>query len=595
MGYLNGTKRHNIFLLDNEKIKEKFLRSQTNTPSTTKLVENLLVEASRSQYKYKKQELKLNVDTYGYNIAFLFSKKNNNDNLLKSFCKMFIKEDADVCNFKTIVFSSIMLIWKNDNIFAIPTGQGFRVISPFIVLNFGMQIASMLNNDLLKVSAISSNTINSNIHRKSLVYSREIDFININELDSIYNEIIGRLYDKEEIKNLFELPDSKNKSSITILARDYIQFGAVADIFTLLHLIKQFDIPELKSQTDRFNILKPLIKSRDKVLITKNNNHLITDLYNIIKSNNELIYDIFNKNIEEYIHSDYFFIEFDNVNLIQCDKIDKKQIHEAYSKFLEKNKYQDSIDNFYIFINQARINSSKVEITDYVTTDSFLNHISGEITVDSDNYYILYGQYYKLEKPYIERLSENLNNKKLSLRFTQEIQTVWEKDFDEDKFNKKVAEEFNSGFIHMHKIIVNNIEFADLIKYDSQNKKIYIVHVKDGFNASMRALERQVTISIDLLSDLKNHDKDLKEIYNKASHSLLPHVNKINNIFKDFEDFSNKLLNCDIVYIIAIKTKNQNLINSRSNIAKYCLISLIDYCLNKNIDLKINFIKFDKV
>lgn len=593
MGYLNGTKRHNIFLLDNEKIKEKFLKSQTNIASTTKLVENLLVEASRSQYKYKKQELKLNVDTYGYNIAFLFSKKKNKDNLLKSFCKMFIKEDADVCNFKTIVFSSIMFIWKNDNIFAITTGQGFRFISPFIVLNFGMQIASMLNNDFLRVSAISSNTINSNIHRKSLVYSREIDFININELDSIYNEIIGRLYDKEEIKNLFELPDSKKKSSITILARDYIQFGAVVDIFTLLNVIKKYDIPELKSQTDRFNVLKPLTKSRDEALIIKNNNQLINDLYNIICCDEDLIYDILNKNTDVYIHSDYYVIEVENVNLIKSEKIDKSSIYEAYSNFLEKNKYQDSIDNFYIFVNQARINSVIEEFSGYVTTDSFLNHISGEITVGSDNYYILYGQYYKLENSYIERLSENLNNKKLSSRLTQEIQTVWKKDFDEDKFNRKVAEELNSGFIHLHKIIVNNIEFADLIKYDSKNKKIYIVHVKDGFNASMRALERQVTLSINLLNDLKNNHQYLEEVYNKASDSGLPYVNKIKIVFKDFQDFSNKLLNCEIVYIIAIKTNNQNFINSRSNIAKYCLISLIDYCLNRNIDLKINLIKYD--
>ncbi|MGD1823476.1 MAG: DUF6119 family protein [Pleomorphochaeta sp.] len=596
MSIYNGTKKHKIYLLDNDKIKETFfnIKNLSKDVPSKELIDLLKKKAKKTEYNYKTQALKEHVNTNGYNVEFLFGENENRNNQLKSFCKIFIDEGAKVCNFNTITFSSIMFIWENDNIFAVTTGQGFRFITPYIVTNFGMQIASKLNPSSLKVAAISSNSIDSNIHRKSFVYSHEVEFFNINELDSIYNEIVGRLYDKEEIKNIYDINGDKEKTSITILARDYIQFGSVADFYTLIKIIKKYDIPNIKSETDRFNMIKPLIKKTHESLITKNNNQLIKELYSNICNENLLIFDIFNRDVEAYIHADYYSIEFNSAILIDGDRIDKELIKKAYLNYLEFNQQEDSEDNFYLFVNEAKFNSSIEDKNGYVTTDSFLNHISGEIIVGEDNYYILYGKYYKLEASYIKRLTQSLENKILKSRYINEIETVWEKEFEEDDFNKKVAEGPTSDFIHLHKILINNIEFADLIKYDAKKEQFFIVHVKDGFNCSMRALERQVILSINLLNDIKNNDDFIKALYEKARSSSLEYVNKIETYFPTFKDFREKLILSDIVYIIAIKTNNRNLINSKSNIAKYCLLSLINTCLNNSIELKINFINTEE-
>ena len=591
MGYINGTKKHNIFLLDNDKFCEKNNLNNKKEIISSDIVALLAKEAKKSEYKFIHQKLKENINTYEYNVEFIFSEKTNDENLLKSFCRLFLDENSKACKFITKTYSSIMFVWKNDNIFVITTGQGFRIINPYIVTNFGMQVASMLNPNLLKVAAISSNSIDSIIHKKSYVYSKESDFFNINELDSIYNEIVGRLYDEEEIKELFNNSAGKEKTSITILAKDYIQFGSVADFSTLLKIISKYDNPKIKLESDRFNQIKPLTNRMNQTRINSNNNYLIKDIYSIINSDKLLNYDLFNRDVEKFIHADFYSIQIDDFTLVEGDIIDKDFIISAYKKYLEINNLVDSEISFYMFIEKSKINSLKEELFDYITTDKFLDHISGELIIEKENYYLIYGKYYKLENSYIERLNQALESKKLELRYVNEIDTVWKEDDKEDDFNANVANSDKSDFIHLHKLIIDNIEFADLIKYDSENKKLKIVHVKDGFNGSMRALERQVVLSIRELNNIKNNDEFIKKLYLKAIKD--PLGKKLAIYFPKYDDFRDKLILSDIQYIIAIKTNNRNLLNSKSNIAKYCLISLINYCLINNVDLKINFIKTD--
>lgn len=591
MGYINGTKKHNIFLLDNDKFCEKNNLNNKKEIISSDIVALLAKEAKKSEYKFIHQKLKENINTYEYNVEFIFSEKTNDENLLKSFCRLFLDENSKACKFITKTYSSIMFVWKNDNIFVITTGQGFRIINPYIVTNFGMQVASMLNPNLLKVAAISSNSIDSIIHKKSYVYSKESDFFNINELDSIYNEIVGRLYDEEEIKELFNISAGKEKTSITILAKDYIQFGSVADFSTLLKIISKYDNPKIKLESDRFNQIKPLTNRMNQTRINSNNNYLIKDIYSIINSDKLLNYDLFNRDVEKFIHADFYSIQIDDFTLVEGDIIDKDFIISAYKKYLEINNLVDSEISFYMFIEKSKINSLKEELFDYITTDKFLDHISGELIIEKENYYLIYGKYYKLENSYIERLNQALESKKLELRYVNEIDTVWKEDDKEDDFNANVANSDKSDFIHLHKLIIDNIEFADLIKYDSENKKLKIVHVKDGFNGSMRALERQVVLSIRELNNIKNNDEFIKKLYLKAIKD--PLGKKLAIYFPKYDDFRDKLILSDIQYIIAIKTNNRNLLNSKSNIAKYCLISLINYCLINNVDLKINFIKTD--
>ena len=115
-----------------------------------------------------------------------------------------------------------------------------------------------------------------------------------------------------------------------------------------------------------------------------------------------------------------------------------------------------------------------------------LRHISGEIQVAGTNYFIFYGKYYHLGASYTERLNDSLSGKLRNEFYTSELKTHWTPGNDEDWFNETVSTQ--EDYIHLHKVKPDFIEFADLLKFE--NDVVTVVHVKDGFDCDMRALDR---------------------------------------------------------------------------------------------------------
>jgi len=212
--------------------------------------------------------------------------------------------------------------------------------------------------------------------------------------------------------------------------------------------------------------------------------------------------------------------------------------------------------------------------------------VSGEIQVDEKNYYMFYGEYYTLDKSYAERLNATLHGKLRQEYFIDELSSGWDSSQNEDDFNHNVS--INEGYIHLHRTRPEQIEFADLLKIE--NNTATIIHVKDGFDCSMRELERQVELSIIRMLDLQNNNQELymKKLYingknNKRGVNIKDH-------FQTEQDFVEKMKKCSFRYVIILKVDNQNLLASNSNIAKHCLNSLILKCFNRGVELKINLV-----
>ena len=184
---------------------------------------------------------------------------------------------------------------------------------------------------------------------------------------------------------------------------------------------------------------------------------------------------------------------------------------------------------------------------------------------------------------YDERLKDSLKGKLQQVYETTEIQTVWDPDEDEDWFNETVS--VNEGFVHLHKIKPDFIEFCDLLKCDKET--LTFVHVKDGFDGDMRVLDRQVDLSIRKIMDYRqnNHADYMKRLYKNAA--IASTGTNITTVFPSEQDFLEALKSKQIRYIIAIRPQNPDLVGCRSNIAKHCLNALILRCFNQGVDLRI--------
>lgn len=571
------TKTHNIFMLDKTRLQEQF--SSRGDSSVLELIAQLM----SADASYTAQTLKEGVDTLGFSIKLYFRKEESFKSKFASFCKTFVADDQDAIAYRPRSSSSVLFIWNEKNIYAIPTGQGFRMIEAAIVPKFGMMIASKYDQ-LFKVTSLDSNALSSIIHSTKTVYSNEVDFLDINALDTIFKEVTGRLTDKTNVHSLLNLQSTSKKQSMKITAKDFVQFSSALSFNNLLHLLTVINGYDFDKLSDRFNLISPMTPKKHHNVIIDNNSAVIHAMYESLMSGKRLPYDLFHKNTIDFISADSYII-YNPINYevyySQDDYEPTQLVLNAYQNYLKGNPPTEAA--FYAFVLSSKLRADR---GDYMATDgSILQYVSGEVEVNNTNYYIFYGDYYRLTASYDERLKDSLKGKLQQVYETNEIQTAWvrEKNKDEDWFNKTVS--VNEGYAHLHKIKPDFIEFCDLLKFDGET--ITFVHVKDGFDGDMRVLDRQVDLSIRKIMDYRhnNHTDYMKRLYQNASACSIG--TNIADIFSSEQDFLDALKTKQIRYIIVIRPQNSDLLECRSNIAKHCLNALILRCFNQGVELQI--------
>lgn len=371
-----------------------------------------------------------------------------------------------------------------------------------------------------------------------------------------------------------------------VTAKNFLQFSSSLSFDGLLHLLSIIDEYEIETLSDKFNLIIPMNAKKNGGIITENNATVIQLIYEAIESKSEIPFDLFHKETAEFISADTYIMYNSKATkeyTIQDDYTATELISSAFDAFLEGEPPTEIA--FYSFFTNTLLYSKLGD--DIKTKGTLLQHISGEICVRGVNYYVFYGEYYRLNSSYNERLNVSLSGKLHEDIFTSEITTKWSDGKDEDDFNRNAST--HEKYAHLHKIKPDYIEFADLLKCDGNT--ITVVHVKDGFDGDMRILDRQVELSIAKIMDLKhnNNDSYMRQLYNNASISTT--ATNITEIFPTVAEFLDSMKNKQIRYIIAIRPAKDNLLECQSNIAKHCLNAMIYRCFNQGVPLNIQLLK----
>lgn len=521
-----GNKKiHNIYLLDKSRIQQGLSVGADTSPY--EIAAQIMAEGQN----YKIQRLKEGLNTTNFSIALYFRKEDYHQNKFASFCATFVAQGEDAVTFFPRSSSSVLFVWNSEKIYAITTGQGFRMVEKYLVPNFGLIIASAFE-ERFKITSLDSNAMSSIVHSTKTIYSNEVDFIDIESLDTIFKEITGRLKDADKVQSLLNLNPSSKKKSMKITAKNYVQFSSSLNFKGLLHLLGIVDEYDINNLRDRFNLITPMTLKKNCDTITANNAMVIHLMYEAITVGRPFPFDLFHKETNVYISADSYTIydPTDTDEYTTRDDHDAMQlVLDAFKNYL--NGKECTEDNFYTFATSVNLCARKGD--DIVTDGTLLQHISGEICVNNTNYYVFYGEYYRLNVAYNDRLKASLRGKLRPEFYTSEIRTKWLKKRDEDWFNLTVS--INEGYIHLHRIKPEYIEFCDLLKCDDDT--VTIVHVKDGFDGEMRILDRQVELSITKILDLKHNNNGvyMQNLYQKAAENDVG--KNITTVFKTEQDF----------------------------------------------------------
>ena len=577
MARQRNTKTHNIFLLNREKAEG--IVPEGGSADVDTIIYAIMAE----DCKYKEQTLKSMPADCGFKAKLFFKDEPIPKSKLVSFCEPFVEDDQPILKFRNKNASSVLFLWSKQNVFVITTGQGFRMIEDYCTPKFGMLVISIFKK-LFRITALDSNGMSSIVHSSKTIYSNEVDFVNIEALDTIFKEVTGRLHSKEKVHELLNLDEKSKKKSLKITGKNFVQFSSVLNFSGLLHLLSILNNYDFSQMKEGFNLVVPIDPKKNREIVAANNQKIIEMLYENLESDNIAPFDLFNKSTNEFISAETYGVLVNGIILNTVEDIEPNSfIKTAFYEYIGGDA--PTIELFEKFVSEARVVSAKGE--SIVTDGPLLDHISGEIERAGKNYYVFYGEYYYLNDSYNKRLNRSLQGKLTRDRFTDMLTTVWNSGDKEDDFNNNAS--IGEGYIHLHKVKPDYIEFADLMKVE--DSVITVIHVKDGFDCDMRALDRQVELSVSQVIDAKNNNNStyLRQLYQNARANRKG-IN-ISSVFRTEDEFVDAIIHREIRFVAAIHPPVDDLLANRSNIAKHCLNAMIMRCFNMGIDFKIDIIK----
>lgn len=477
--------------------------------------------------------------------------------------------------------SLILFIEYQNHLYCIIGGNTFHIIQPYQEESFGINIYSRIldpeNDELL---SIRLRNIAGKIAASSNYYKSNFKLIDHIKFGTIPTEISVKLSNVDNDYFSFLRKDKDNIQihvSSSVKFRKVIEFADLIEIIKELKYIEELDKKDYLTTYEKIDDLN-LIENKLKLHLV---NRIFVDIDNTLRSSinpkNKFYFEFCHPSkLEEFYEADFFqLIELNDDKKQQVFKetIDRNKIYfEVIKRAIDKYGTRLSFDEFKYFLYGVRIRSYKNGNKKNLTSAMFLYHFNTEFEINKRPVFLLDNNWYYLQDSFLKDINKNceriLKNYKIP-------NTILHKKWDlsvqntEKKYNLLYKDLKN--YLVFDTIAINGIELCDIIKYDEKN--IYLIHVKRGFDSSMRELYNQIILSSRRLEESKS-SKD-KEYLKKSFDSLIK--KKQTNNISSFDEFI-KLFEKNIKYVMAFSNNNSNeLIEDKipkikSSIAKFSVI-----------------------
>lgn len=477
--------------------------------------------------------------------------------------------------------SLVLFIEFQQHLYCIIGGSAFKIVQPYLEEHFGINVYSRIldpeNDELL---SIRTRNITGKIAASSNYYKNNFKLIDHIKFGTIPTEISLKL--GNNANEFFSFLKGKN-DNIQIHVSNSLKFRKVIEFSDLIEIIKEIKYIE---ELDKKDYLSTYEKIDDNNLIENTlKEHLVKTIFDDINNTLRSTINPLNKfyfefchpsKLEEFYEADYFqMIELDEDKKQKVFKqtVDRNRIYyEVISHAVDKFGSQMTEDEFKYFLFGVRIRSYKNGNKQNLTSGMFLHHFNTEFEISQRPTFLLDNNWYILKDSFLLDLNKNCErvlrnykaaNSLLPKKWNLNVQNT------EKKYNLLYKD--LKDYLVFDTISINGIELCDIIKYDDRN--LYLIHVKRGFDSSMRELYNQIILSARRLEESKSSKE--KE-YLRRSYNSLTKKKHTNNV-DSFEDFV-KLFDKNIKYVMAFSNNDSNdlvedkLPKIKSSIAKFSVI-----------------------
>lgn len=503
----------------------------------------------------------------------------------RDFLEPILDKNSVLAKCENQSYSYACFIGYDKNVYVITGGFGSLVVGRFMVPNFGLEIlVRLFERDSKVVKHIQERGFTGNVLGQTKFYRGDQRFSDENQFGKILKKVQAEL-NKKILKKTFGFSDGDLRREVSgCLAKESFQINKSVNFDTLLALIKRFD--EILRLKPKFSLNKVIhISNRNshyKKLREELDEWVIDNLYNECKKGIDPDVDFCHKYFEKYLSASSYLIMIEKGEPIALPK------HSTFGDIVRllkiKEEYLDEdVHHFKFSVLERRLQSLDEEGV-ILTSGYILDHIHGEFSYKGQTYFLMDREWYQIQPSFI---------KDLNTECTEILKYAWSEDLITEAFDLKKREStFNlkfvnkPGFYVFDTITPENIESCDILKCDGNG--LYLIHVKKGFDNSIRDLTSQINIAA------KRIQNDLRTGYNyiemierqtvKGKKSKNVDCQKMGNqtfpkdgMISLFKGKGPQNINFCLAFVDKSETKRDlknELHKFRSNIAKFSLIEL---------------------
>lgn len=469
-------------------------------------------------------EAKLSRDDFGDYLIRLFYSHVIYPPKWRGFFDSILTKNSTLKKAENVTYSFVCFVGFGENIFAITGGFGAQKVSHMMFPDFGLDILVRLFDKNSKVvKNIQDRGLTGNILGQTKFYRGDQRFSEENQFGKIFKQVQAEL-NKELLKETFGFTEAQlQRSKSACMAKDSFQISKSVDFDTMLTLVSK--LAAIMNKKPKFSLNKVEHLSKRKMqnhqLIEKLDHWAINVLYNDCIKGEDPDVDFCHSNFDTFLSADIIQIQIEKGKPIEVPR------HSSFGdiiRLLKKNG--DCIDEDETLFKASVLDRTIISYNnngEKLTSGSIFEHVHGEFTYDNKSYFLIDKEWYTIRPSFIKDLNEECSE---ILKYTWDNSILTES-FDikgrESTYNQKYLNKPN--YYVFDTITPNNIEACDIMKYDETS--IQLIHVKKGFDNSIRDLTSQITISARLIQqDLRTGFEYIERVQKLTQKSKVGELSK---------------------------------------------------------------------
>lgn len=593
---------------DKEKIQVSIYRIDRESPSISGMdfhsaVAHIITSYNerREKGRFAMQSLAPDLDTKGLDVKIFWSSKETKPRWV-SFLEKALEPGSDLLTkpMNTDV-SFVCFVGCEPNIFAVSGGQGNLVAQDYADENFGLGILSrLIEKDSPSITSLQERGVTGAVLGSSKFFRNNQSLAGEDQFGKIYREIRAKLGRDILVDEFDFAKEDVKKESMGCLAKTSFQIAKAIDFSRMLEIAAK--ITKIWARDPKFpvNHAKQLSgKPQNKELVAELNRQLLLEIYEkVARGELDLDFDLCNKNFAEYLSAHSYRLR-SPLRGADPKEYDENPTLESVLEYLvdsipamtsSPEVFEETLRRSYI---ESRDADNKI-----LTSGSLPQHLHGELTLRGKIYFFIDGKWYQIDDEFID----DLNRECERLLSSAEGKTPLDQDFNhrnEDDYIESFIGK--SGYLALHRKMPDGIEGCDLLKIDEDS--VHFVHIKDGFNNSIRELAGQISVAArrirnDIKSD-RRYLNSLEAAAKKISKKSDRYLQKVAS--QDFppeglgsliaSKGSDRIKFC-LAFFSDMGPLRGKVSSFKSNIAKISLINLSKEVRNYEFDFSITQIKY---